>query len=147
MAEEQEDLAPSSGPTKKVVASPAPLRASYSLECGTTHATTVTWMNRYCSLKMRVLPAKFSCDTAELLEEVIASGMVVRTNGCLKIVNLADKQPLDLRFLVSRGTASTTSRPCYKKEDKKPSRGAGASVTRATPVVPSSAPRSGDWRW
>ena len=94
-------------------------------------------------LKMRVLPAE-SCDTAELLEEVIASGMVVRTNGCLKIVNLADKQPLDLRFLVFCEHCEHDEQARYKKEDKKPSRGSRASVTRATPVVPSSARRSGD---
>lgn len=93
-------------------------------------------------LKMRVLPAD-DCDLLGLLDELLAVGMVVRKDSYLKVVNLSDKQPLDLRFLVFCDHCDDDAERRYNPEDKKPSRGQHAGSTRATPERTTGARRSG----
>lgn len=94
-------------------------------------------------LKIRVLPGD-NVDAAELLNELLDSGMVSRVNGCLKVVNLSKKQPLDLRFLVFCDHCANDPDRHYHEGDKKASRVRHASDTRAARVNPSTARRSGD---
>lgn len=93
-------------------------------------------------LKMRVLPAD-NCDVSELLDSLLASGMVVRKDGYLKVVNLAAKQPLDLRFLVFCDHCDQDDTKHFSREAKKPSREPHAGNTRATRGQPRVALRSG----
>lgn len=92
-------------------------------------------------LKMRVLPAD-DCDLGDLLGEILESEMIVRKGGYLKVVNLSEKQPLDLRFLVFCGHCADDPERHYTPADKKPSRGTHASNTRAERESPTGARRS-----
>lgn len=94
-------------------------------------------------LKMRVLPAE-DCDVSALLDEIVNSGMVARADGHLKVVNLSEKQALDLRYLVLCDHCEHDENARYSEEDKagkrrdsgvRPSstRGAPAGRTRGTP--------------
>lgn len=85
-------------------------------------------------LKMRVLPAD-SCDVAELLDEIVGSGMVGRADGYLKVVNLSEKQALDLRYLVLCDHCEHDGHARYSQEDKTGKR-------RDNGVPPSSARRA-----
>ena len=105
-------------------------------------------------LKMRVLPGD-SCDVTELLDQLLKTGMVIRENGYLKVVNLSKQQPLDLRFLIFCDHCANDPARRYHAEDKKGHRRAPqentsaprvrhASGTRAPDVDTTSAQRSGD---
>lgn len=93
-------------------------------------------------LKMRVLPAD-DVNVAEMLEDIIESGMVVRRDGYLKVVNLSEHQPLDLRFLVFCDHCDEDPESHYDRSQKKPRHGQHQGSTRAAPERPSSARRSG----
>lgn len=88
-------------------------------------------------LKMRILPAD-SCDVGALLDEVLATGMVVRKDAYLKIPRLAEKQPLDLRYLQFCDHCEGDPESHYGRSDKKDGRGAHASGTRAARETPAS---------
>ena len=94
-------------------------------------------------LKMRVLPAD-PCDVGELLDEVLATGMVVVKDTYLKIPKLAEKQPLDLRYLQFCDACDDDPDRYYERSDKKSGRGDHASGTRAAREQPASALGRGD---
>lgn len=84
-------------------------------------------------LKIRILPGD-NADAGALLDEVLASGMVVRRDGCLKVINLSKKQPLDLRFLVFCDHCQDDADRHYHDADKKAPRRAPTGHTRAPRV-------------
>lgn len=88
-------------------------------------------------LKMRVLPAD-ACDVEPLIDEVVESGMVRRHGGCLKVVNLAAIQPLDLRYLQFCDHCDSDPEAHYAREDKKGGRAQPAKRTRGARVQPAS---------
>jgi hypothetical protein len=88
-------------------------------------------------LKMRILPAD-SCDIPDLLDEVLATGMVITKDDYLKIPKLAEKQPLDLRYLQFCDACNSDPNTHYQRSDKKDGRGEHASGTRATREAPAS---------
>ena len=98
-------------------------------------------------LKMRVLPAD-NCDVAELLEEIVASGMVTRQGGFLKVINLPTKQALDMRYLVFCDHCDEDSERHYTHEDKpgkqRANKGRTQGTRRAHDERSTGAPRSGD---
>lgn len=99
--------------------------------------------NNPLELKMRILPAD-PCDLPELLDEVLATGMVVTKDTYLKIPKLAEKQPLDLRYLQFCDACDDDPDRHYERSDKKAGRGEHASGTRAARETPKGAPRRGD---
>lgn len=93
-------------------------------------------------LKMRVLPAD-PCDVSPLLDSIIATGMVVRRDGYLKVVNLSEKQPLDLRYLQFCDHCDNDPDTRYSREDKPTGKGkpreqrtSGTRATREQPASP-----------
>lgn len=85
-------------------------------------------------LKMRVLPAD-NCDPAALLDQLIDVGVVTRGEGWVKVTNLSEKQPLDLRFLVfcdhCAHDEDTTYSEADRKETRRAPRGGTTSARRA----------------
>lgn len=98
-------------------------------------------------LKMRVLPAETN-DVTPLLESLIDKGMVTRENGFLKVVNLAAKQALDMRYLVFCDHCNNDPARRYTDEDRVGKKGApkgNPTGARGGHVEPSQGtPRSGD---
>lgn len=98
-------------------------------------------------LKMKILPAD-PVDVGDLLDEVIASGTVVRKDGYLKVLNLSKQQSLDLRFLVFCDHCDRDPERRYSREDKKATRRSPSGDTSAARVPheggTQSARRSGD---
>ena len=98
-------------------------------------------------LKMRILPAD-NCDVGELIDELLATGMVIRTGGCIKVVNLPKQQSPDLRFLVFCDHCQGDSERHYRESDKPSRKRAPAehpkSALRAPAEHPKSARRSVD---
>lgn len=68
-------------------------------------------------LKMRVLPAE-TCDVTGLVDEIVDSGMVTRADGYLKVINLSEKQALDMRYLVLCDHCEHDENARYSQEDK-----------------------------
>ena len=98
-------------------------------------------------LKMRVLPAD-NTDVAALVDQIVASGMVTRHDGYLKVVNLSEKQPLDLRYLQFCDHCDEDPEAHYAREDKPTGKGktreARTSGTRAAREQPASGRSRGD---
>lgn len=86
-------------------------------------------------LKMRILPAD-ECTVSSLLDEVLMAGMVVSKDEYLKIPKLAEKQPLDLRYLQFCDACDDDPDARYQRSDKKDGRGDHASGTRAPREAP-----------
>jgi hypothetical protein len=70
-------------------------------------------------LKIRLLPMD-DCDIADVLAELLASGQVVRVGGCLKVVNLAEHQKPDRRFLTLCEHCAHDEQARYSDADKLP---------------------------
>ena len=102
-------------------------------------------------LKMRLLPAD-DCNAAALLEELISSGLVVRGAGYVKVVNLANHQKPDLRFLVfcdhCEHDEHTKYAPGDRKERTSRARSAPSERTTSAHGAPNEGPtrarRNGD---
>ena len=98
-------------------------------------------------LKMRVLPGD-SVDIEPLLDSLVAAGMVKRGDGWIKVVNLSEKQPLDMRFLVFCEHCAHDEYAHYDQSDKKETRRSPRGGTKSAPsahdVHTKGARRSGD---
>jgi hypothetical protein len=85
-------------------------------------------------LKIRLLPMD-DCDIADVLAELLASGQVVRVGGCLKVVNLAEHQKPDRRFLTLCEHCAHDEQARYSDADKLPKRRAHAVHSAGTQRV------------
>lgn len=98
-------------------------------------------------LKMRILPAD-NCDAAELVSELVATGMVRRSEGYLKVVNLPRRQSLDLRYLVFCDHCEHDEARYYHEEDRTGGKGKQSPPPKSTPSAHSGdtagTPHNGD---
>ena len=94
-------------------------------------------------IKMRVLPAD-NCDVPELLGELLDSGMVLRQGDYLKVVNLAAKQALDMRYLVFCDHCDDDPARRYTDEDRPSRKPSPKGAPRAHDERTTSARSNGD---